>query len=118
MKFIADENIPLKVVKKLRDIDIDIISIAEIQIGLDDEEIAKMSEKEKAIIVTFDKDFGEIIFKRLIKPFGVILLRIPPKSADYIFDFLRWLLIESKIEFERKLVVVREDKIRIINLYE
>jgi len=68
------------------------------------------------VIITFDKDFGEIIFKKLIKPYGVILLRIPPKSVDYIFNFLKWLLIESKIEFERKLVVVREDKIRIINL--
>lgn len=118
MKFIADENIPLKVVKKLRDLNVNVVSVTEIQVGLNDEEIAKMSEKEKAIIVTFDKDFGEIIFKKQMKPFGVILLRIPPKSVDYIFDFLRWLLIESKIEFERKLVVVREDKIRIINLYE
>jgi len=116
MKFIADENILLKVVKRLRDEGLNITSIAEIQIGMDDEEIAKLSEKERAIIITFDKDFGEIIFKRLIKPYGVILLRIPPKSVDYIFNFLKWLLIESKIEFERKLVVVREDKIRIINL--
>jgi len=30
---------------------------------MDDEDIAKLSEKEKAIIITFDKDFGEIIFR-------------------------------------------------------
>jgi len=116
MKFLADENIPLKVVKRLREDGLDIISVADIQIGMDDEEIAKLSEKEKAILITFDKDFGEIIFRKLIKPYGLILLRIPPKSVDYIYNFLKWLLIESKIEFEDKLVVVREDKIRVLSL--
>ena len=116
MKFIADENIPLKVVKRLREEGLDITSIIEIKVGMKDEEIAKLSEREKVVIITFDKDFGEIIFKKLIKPYGVILLRISPKSVDYISNFLKWLLIESKIEFERKLVVVREDKIRIINI--
>ena len=57
------KNIPLKVVKRLRDEGLNITSIAEIQIGMDDEDIAKLSEKEKAIIITFDKDFGEIIFR-------------------------------------------------------
>ncbi len=109
MKFLADENIPLKVVKRHG---LDIISVAEIQIGMNDEDIAKLSEKEGAIIITFDKDFGEIIFRRSIKSYGLILLRIPPKSVDYIYSFLKWILTESKIEFERKLVVVR----RVLNL--
>jgi len=116
MKFLADENIPLKVVKRLREDGLDITSIAEIQIGMNDEDIAKLSEKEKAILITFDKDFGEIIFRKSIKPYGLILLRIPPRSVDYIYNFLKWLLIESKIEFEDKLVVVREDKIRVLSL--
>ena len=116
MKFLADENIPLKVVKRLREDGLDITSIAEIQIGMDDEEIAKLSEKEEMVLITFDKDFGEIIFRKSIKPYGLILLRIPPKSVEYIYNFLKWLLTESKIEFEGKLVVVREDKIRVLNL--
>ena len=116
MKFLADENIPLKVVKRLRDDGLDVTSVMEIRVGMNDEDIAKLSEKEKAIIITFDKDFGEIIFRRSIKPYGLILLRIPPKSVGYIYSFLKWLLIESKIEFEKKLIVVREDKIRILNL--
>ena len=116
MKFLADENIPLKVVKRLREDGLDITSIAEIQIGMNDEDIAKLSEKEKEILIPFDKDSGEIIFRKSIKPYGLILLRIPPRSVDYIYNFLKWLLTESKIEFEGKLVVVREDKIRVLNL--
>ncbi len=116
MKFIADENIPLKVVKRLKEENINIDSITSVQPGLKDEEIGRISEREKVVIITFDKDFGEIVFRKSLKPFGVILLRIPPKSVDYIFEFLKWLLIESKIEFEGKLVVVRENKIREVRI--
>jgi predicted nuclease of predicted toxin-antitoxin system len=116
IKFIADENIPLKVVERLKEENLDIKSIASVQPGLKDEEIARISEREKAVIITFDKDFGEIIFRKSLKPFGVILLRIPPKSIDYISEFLKWLLTESDVEFERKLVVVREDKIREVRI--
>jgi len=95
MKFIADENIPLKVVKRLKDMGVNITSITEIQIGMDDEEIAKLSQREEAILITFDKDFGEIIFRKSVKPHGLILLRISPKSVNYISDYLKWLLVES-----------------------
>jgi len=116
MKFIADENIPLKVVERLREEEINIESITRVQTGLADEEISRISEREKAIIITFDKDFGEMIFRKSLKPFGVIILRISPKSVDHITEFLKWLLIESEIEFEGRLVVVRENKIREVRI--
>lgn len=116
MKLIADENIPLKVVEKLRKENVGLESIIEIQPGMVDEEIARLSAQKNAVIITFDTDFGEIIFKKLIKPFGVILLRIPPKSVDYIFSYLKWFLTESGIEIENKLVVVREDRIREVKI--
>ncbi|RLG38272.1 MAG: hypothetical protein DRN91_03100 [Candidatus Alkanophagales archaeon] len=116
MKFVADENIPLKVVDRLKRAGVEIKSVTELQRGLKDEEVVKISASENAVIITFDKDFGEIIFRKLMKPFGVIILRIPPKSVDYIFGCLKWLLTESEIRFERKLVVVREDKIRELKL--
>ncbi len=77
------KNIPLKVVKKLRNDRLVITSIA------DDEDITKLSEKEKAVLTTFDKDFREIIFRKSIKPYSLILLRTPPKSVDYIYNFLK-----------------------------
>lgn len=116
MRFIADENIPLKVIEKLKKEGIDIKSVAEISIGLKDEEIINISKKENAIVITFDKDFGEIIFRKSIKPHGIILLRIRPKSVEYIFKFLRWILIESKIKFDKKFIVIKEDKIREIHI--
>jgi len=58
-----------------------------VQLGLKDEEIAIISEKEKAVIITFDKDFGEILFRKSLKPFGVVLLRIPQNQLITSLNF-------------------------------
>jgi predicted nuclease of predicted toxin-antitoxin system len=85
MKFIADENVPLKAIEKLRE-DMDIKSVIEIKKGMRDLEIVKISSEEKAVIITFDKDFGRLATVSKVKPFGVILLRIQPKSIEYIIS--------------------------------
>ncbi|ADT84889.1 DUF5615 family PIN-like protein [Thermococcus barophilus] len=53
MKFLADENIPLKVVKKLREEGFDIISITELNPGISDEKVAEISQNEDRVLVTF-----------------------------------------------------------------
>jgi|Deesub1362A_J573_1020465.scaffolds.fasta_scaffold01722_13 predicted nuclease of predicted toxin-antitoxin system len=118
MRFIADENIPLRAVLSLKEAGIDIISITEMEKGLKDEEIVQISERERAVIITFDRDFGEIVFRLSLKAYGLILLRITPKSADYITDYLKWLLLESKLDFEGKFIVAKEDRIREINMFK
>ena len=62
MKFLADENIPLKVVEELRQMNIDILSLSLLKPGATDYEAAQIAQKEKKIIITFDKDFGRLIF--------------------------------------------------------
>lgn len=46
MKFLADENIPLKVVKKLQEEGFDIISVTELSPGISDEEVAEISQND------------------------------------------------------------------------
>jgi predicted nuclease of predicted toxin-antitoxin system len=115
MKFLADENIPLGAVKKLRELGFEIGSITEECPGLPDEEVLRVSVVRKVVLITFDKDFGRLVFKRKEKFFGIVLLRIPPKSPDFIFERLKSLL-HSEIKFERKFVVMREDKVRVISV--
>lgn len=73
--FLADENIPLYTVKQLRKEGCKIISVTEEFTGLSDEKILELSSRNKWVIITFDKDFGELIYKQKSnKPFGIILL--------------------------------------------
>ncbi len=115
MKFLADENIPLRAVEKLRDSGIEITSIIEESPGLSDEGVLRLSAERETVLITFDKDFGSLVFKGREKSFGVILLRFPPKSPDFVFDMLK-ILFKSGIDFERKFTVMRKDKIRVVPL--
>ncbi|NIA10345.1 MAG: hypothetical protein GWP10_11615 [Nitrospiraceae bacterium] len=117
MTFLADENIPYAVIKRLRELGVEIISVLEEFRGLNDEKIIEISSEQRLIIITFDKDFGYLVFRRMVGvPFGVILLRIPLRSSGYIFKMLKWTLLESRIKFERNFVVVTESKVRVVPL--
>ncbi len=114
MKFLADENIPIKVCNRLRqEENVDIISILEIAKGAKDEEVISLAKSDNRIILTFDKDFGKLVFKKRTKVRGVIILRFTPKSLDFIFQKIRALLLSPEITLEDNFVIVEEDRIRL-----
>ncbi len=115
MKFLADENIPLKAVKALKERGLDIISTLNFAKGLKDEEVLDLAHRQGRILVTFDKDFGELVFRAKRKSKGVILLRFIPKSPGDVINKLE-ALFNTCIEIEGYFTVVTEDKIRIIPL--
>ena len=117
MTFLADENIPYVVIKRLRELGVEIISVLEEFLVSSDAKIIEISSGQRLIIITFDKDFGYLIFRGMVSvPFGAILLRIPLRSPGYIFKMLKWILLESGIKFERNFVVVTESNVRIVSL--
>lgn len=63
MKFLANENIPVELVNELRKLGYDILKVDEIKKGMKDREVIEFSHKEERILITFDKDFGELVVK-------------------------------------------------------
>lgn len=63
MKFLANENFPLPSINVLRSEGYDILNIAEVCPGISDVEVVQKAISENRAILTFDKDYGEIIFK-------------------------------------------------------
>lgn len=115
--FLADENIPLYVVKQLRKEGYNVISVTEEFAGSSDEKILELSSRNKWVLITFDKDFGELIYKQKYnKPYGIILMRVTPKSPEYILQLLKWLLLQRSISFEANFVVLNKDKVRVIKM--
>ncbi len=117
LTFLADENIPFYVVRQLRKEGYKIISVVEDFAGSSDEKILELSSRNKWVIITFDKGFGELIYKDKSNiPAGIILLRVTPKSPLYILQLLKWLLSQANISFEGYFVVVNKDKVRTIKM--
>ena len=113
-KILADENIPKTTIQFLRRLGYDVVSVWEVNPGISDEQVVQLSIKEKRIIITFDKDFGRIA---LTNPnvLGVVLMRIPPASPEYITNRIISALKSVENPYD-KLIVVRRETIRIIPL--
>ena len=72
---LADENIDPLFISAIREIPIDIFSIAEHYRGIEDHEVIALSRNPQRIILTEDKDFGDWVFAHHVTGVSVILLR-------------------------------------------
>lgn len=115
IKLLADENIPNRTVEALKQRDVDIISVIDSSPGLSDRAVIDLANDEDRVIVTFDKDFGELIFRERLEVTGLILLRIAPISPERIAERIGHILAQN-LSLSNKIVVVREDRIRVTPL--
>jgi predicted nuclease of predicted toxin-antitoxin system len=113
MKFLANENFPMPSVKLLREIKINIESITEYSPGISDIQVIQIAQKEKRIILTFDKDYGELIFRHNIKqPPAVVFFRFKGASPTFAGDLLKKIIVENEIKLENTFTVVEENNLR------
>lgn len=113
MKFIVDENLGPRVAKWLREYQHDVISIYEEFRGLDDDEILRKSVEENCILITNDKDFGEMIFREGKLYHGVIFLRLEDERSINVIKVLDPLLIMYADQITGNFMVVTEFSVRI-----
>lgn len=113
MKFLADENIGFKTIKPLRKLGFDIKTILEINKGLVDLRVLSLANKEDRILITCDKDFGELVYVNKLIHSGVILLRLDNDSSENKLKVLRKLFKMHLKQLGKAFTVVTENKVRI-----
>ena len=112
MKWLANENIPLASVRLLQDRDIDIVSVLLSRPGIADREVLRWASQEQRIILTYDRDYGELIFHRKAPaPPGLVYFRGPPSHPEEPARFLLY-WIERGVQFSGYLTVVTSQRIR------
>lgn len=77
IKFLVDESVEYGIVKFLRSEGYDVFSITEENPSIDDLEVLQKAYLQKRILITNDKGFSALIFKRKQKSHGVVLIRMP-----------------------------------------
>ncbi|TAN22038.1 MAG: hypothetical protein EPN33_10310 [Acidobacteria bacterium] len=77
MRFLADESCPAPLIFALRAAGQDVTAVSEFSPGASDEQVLAHAADEKRVLLTEDRDFGEIVFSRRQPNEGVVLIRFP-----------------------------------------
>jgi predicted nuclease of predicted toxin-antitoxin system len=113
IRLLLNENIPLASARLLRKVGLDIISILEDSPGISDQEIMERANREGRIIVTFDRDYGELIYRQhLPAPIGVLYLRFTPLTPEEPADYVLRLLKYKNIPLAGRFTVADRTQIR------
>jgi len=113
MRFLADENCDFAVVRALRDAGHDVLAVSEVTPRADDEDVIRLALDDQRIVLTEDKDFGQLVYAHGQKTLGVVLLRFPASARRLLPDAVRK-LIEGKGEtLKGAFVVVQPGRTRI-----
>ena len=76
MTFVADESVDKQVVDAIRRLGYEVLSIAESAPGMADEGVLNKANEEHSVLLTADKDFGELVFRQGRVHSGIVLLRL------------------------------------------
>ena len=115
-KFLIDQNISQKIASFLSGLGFDVKTLGDLGLkGVPDTEIVEAAKKEDRIVITFDKDFGEIYYFYERGKFTVIVLYIEDQTVQNVNEVLGKFLKTSDINVIRnKLVILYENKIRLV----
>lgn len=116
MKFLIDESTGSKVYSFLIKLGIDVKFVTEIMPRADDFDVLEFSEREGRILITNDKDFGELIFRLGRPSSGVILLRLRLDSPKNRCEYISNVINKFSDKLEGYFIVVKEGGLRVRKL--
>ncbi|MDI6908014.1 MAG: DUF5615 family PIN-like protein [Thermoanaerobacterales bacterium] len=113
MILVADESIDRQIVDQLRNCGYEVMWVAEMEPGITDAAVLDMANSRDALLITADKDFGEIVFRQRRVSKGVILIRLAglpqEKKGQLVFTALQKYLLEMCNSY----TVITPSRIRI-----
>lgn len=113
---IFDENVERYWISLIKNLGYPSISIAEVFPGITDKQVVEIVKSHEGLLVTEDKDFGELIFAHGITRVSVILLRYDQPQYLQIEKALLKCIKEYLDNPTKKFITISKTKIREISL--
>ena len=116
MRILADENVPGPVVRALREAGRDVLWAKQTMPGARDREVLARAQAELRLVVTYDKDFGELAVRLgLSAENGVVLVRLGGPSPE--IDNARVVrALLGRDDWAGHFAVVTDDRVRLRRL--
>ncbi len=113
MRFIVDESTGAAVIEYLRSVGYDVFAVAEAMPQADDAVVLARAVSEERVLITNDKDFGELVFRSGQAYHGVVLLRLRDESPANRIRVLETILERYAEQLARHFIVATERGVRI-----
>jgi predicted nuclease of predicted toxin-antitoxin system len=112
-KLLLDENFPAPAARRLSASGLDVLAIRDACPGWVDEDVLALAVTEQRWIITFDRDYGDLVFKlNLPAPPAIVLLREahyrPDEPAEWVLS-----LLAQPDNYVGRFVVFTRDKVRV-----
>ncbi len=113
MRFLADENLHADLVRWLRSRGHDVSYAAETMASEPDESLLRRARAEARILVTDDKDFGDLVVRKGLASAGVLLLRLRnPSVAGRVARLAAlWSSVEARLP--GGFIVISDNRVRV-----
>jgi len=116
MRFLANENFPGAAVRALRAAGHDVSWIRTAAPGMPDQDVLAWAVREERILLTFDKDFGEVARRSALSATcGVVVFRMPMPTPGAVGERLAG-LITARDDWAGHFSVIEPGRIRMRRL--
>ncbi len=116
MRFLADENVSRLVIQRLRADGHEVSSISEMHPGVPDKSVLVTAEVEGRVLITEDRDFGELVVRQRMAVRGVLLLELDKLSNIAEAERVSHIVSTHAEKLLDNLAVIEPSRVRIRRL--
>ena len=113
IKFLVDVGVGKSVENYLQKKGYDVKTVRDIDPTMQDEKIIQLAALEKRMVVTMDKDFGELVYHSFMDHFGVLLLRLEDATGSQKRKVMEFIIDNYSSRIQNCFCVFKNDKFRI-----
>ena len=116
MNLLADESVEFPIIQALKIAGHRVESISELSPSITDEEVLDYARRHLLLLLTIDKDFGDLVFRLKMPSCGIVLLRMPELKNKEKIPLILDVLEKFEKELTKAFSVVTANKVRVIKL--
>lgn len=113
MNLVADESVDGPIVYRLREDGHLVWYVAEMSPGIADDDVLAIANRERCLLLTADRDFGELMFRQHRLSLGVVLVRLAGLPSARKADIVAAVIRQHGAELDAAFTVVSPGQTRI-----
>jgi predicted nuclease of predicted toxin-antitoxin system len=113
MTLVADESVDFGIITRLRKMGMLVVSISEDSSGIKDTEVLIIASENQCLLITEDKDFGELTYRLKLKHSGILLIRLSDISRKERIELVAEIIEKYSDQLSGNFSVLTKSGLRI-----